>query len=157
MTKSVYVYVISGRGRHKVGIAADVQRRLIELKGRGAVSIVKTWYRPKDARAVEYTVREILRKHRVVGYEWFDCSAERVADAVESAIELVEAGAGVVQPSEKAKAKRAEREQFWVEWRAEYERLAAEVNQWAADNPEEYAATLAKLSAYAWQEQPQIT
>jgi hypothetical protein len=145
--KSEYVYVISGPGRHKVGIAANVEHRLREHKSVGARAVVKTWHRPKDARKVEYTVRELLKEHRALGFEWFTCPIERVIDAVESAIELVEAGAEIKSPSQITKENRAKRDEFWTEWRAEYDRLCGEVNQWATDNPEEFNATLAALNS----------
>lgn len=147
--KSEYVYVIRGADRNKVGIAANVERRLMDLRGDGALEIVKAWHRPDDARKVEYNARQILLAHCVKGFEWFSAPVERLVEAVESAIELVEAGQGLLGPRDKQRARDAAEEDRWRKHREKMVHIERELNAWLAKdeaNVAEFEATMKKLS-----------
>jgi hypothetical protein len=143
-----YVYVMRGaKQAHKVGIAVNPQKRLSELRGAGAIEVVKTWHRPKDARAVEYHVRQILEPLRSgPSFEWFDAPVDALIIAVETAIQMVECGKAIQSPTVKLRARAAAREKFWTEWRRDLKKIAAEIDQWAADHPDEFEAELKRLT-----------
>jgi hypothetical protein len=148
--KSEYVYVIRGtRHGHKVGIAVDPQKRLGFLRCDGALEVVKTWHRPDDARAVEYHVRQLLEPLRSgSSFEWFDAPIDALIAAVETAIEMVECGRAFQSPTTKAKARAAAKAKWWAEWRTERDKLAAEIDKWAAENPDEFEAELKRLTEF---------
>lgn len=89
---SVYV-IVDGKGRLKVGVSQNVQRRLqaIQLTNPLRLWVSATWARPADAFAVESEAHRLLARYRMTG-EWFRVGRGVAVKAVERAIRNVEAG-----------------------------------------------------------------
>jgi hypothetical protein len=84
-----FVYVIGPRsGPLKIGIAADVSARLYNLQTCSPfpLFIHALWLtaRRSEAEGIEFESHRILQKSHSHG-EWFNCSLERAAEAIEIA------------------------------------------------------------------------
>lgn len=89
---SVYV-IVDGKGRLKVGVSQDVERRLKGIQASNPLRlwVSASWERPTDAYAVESEAHRLLGRYRMAG-EWFRVGRGIAVKAVERAIRNVEAG-----------------------------------------------------------------
>jgi hypothetical protein len=91
----MYVYVATGPGGSKVGIAADVNARLASFKyerTRGLERIVQSWRIPGEARLIEGEALRLIRAegHKAVkGIEQFDVDADVLVGHVKTAIKAL--------------------------------------------------------------------
>jgi hypothetical protein len=147
---STWVYVLEQRrGPVKVGCSFDPERRADELRymANGTLTVAANFYRPADARAVEWIAHWLLRDHRAPHLEWFTVPAAQAIAAVERAIQMMDAGdtsdipRARLPPSLKAKRPRQPGEPMPAkDWTA----IMAEMNAWAEAHPEEMEAMLAR-------------
>lgn len=91
----MYVYVATGSGGSKVGIATDVDVRLASFKYeriRGLDRIVQSWHMPGEARLVEGETLRLIRAdgyEPIRGIEQFNVDADVIVGHVKTAIRTV--------------------------------------------------------------------
>lgn len=85
---ATYVYVCRTPDGIKIGASKNVPQRMKWVRGEA----LRVWHRPDDAHRVEYNALRLVGVKAKRGSEWFDIPAEQAIEAVEAAIERVEAG-----------------------------------------------------------------
>jgi hypothetical protein len=98
----VKLYVITGPGGTKVGVANDPEARLKYFvrheRYRGLETLVRTWSLDGIEREVEYTACQIVPSDRAWGVEQFTIGPDDMVWWVEEAIRRVRSGRGVERP-----------------------------------------------------------
>lgn len=86
----MFVYAIEGGDYVKIGIAADVTKRLAQLAigNPYEMAVLATWpMSRRAARIVESYAHQFLKDHRITG-EWFAADATTCIRAISDAIEI---------------------------------------------------------------------
>lgn len=97
-----YVYVMVEGDLAKIGISKNVEKRKAALRHQFSkdVESVRQWHRPDDALLVEHVAHCLLtgcayprQNWKGDGHEWFKTTAKRACEAVDLAIDMVDARA----------------------------------------------------------------
>lgn len=82
-----YLYLATDGRLSKIGIASNVERRMLQLRSPRPghrVALFQSWFRPNDCRKLEGMIKGLwLPCH---GTEWFDISTDEVLAAIDSAM-----------------------------------------------------------------------